>query len=511
LAATGQLSALVNLNVSPQRIEDFSRVAKEAEAARRQAEIARKQAEIVREAEIARGRAEFEGKQAELLRKQAEFAQKNAEIERARIAAEIARTELRKKEFPGAITADANVNQRIREAEIARAELINREAEIGRAAAEAASARKEVEVAQIEVELTRNAFEKAATIETVATHAELTDTATTMSSEIMGKQSVLFATNRHIKPGDFKLDAVTYDRSQITTYGEAVVSIPRSHRVGMTERPGRSFVLWKETEDQGKHFVIQELSTLQDSEFLKRLGSGGDTTLVFVHGYNVAFADAIYKAAQIAFDANFDGPVMAFSWPSAGSILGYVRDNNSARFSAPQFLNTLRTLREQFPNQKIVLVAHSLGTDLVTEALHQASLSGDKLNISELVLAAPDIDKDLFASRAKQIKQIAGNVTIYASSADKALLASKTGAWASRIGFVEEKGPNLIDGMEVIDVTAVGDSMLELNHGTFSGNRSVLDDLGRIIKTGTRPPHVRSPTLRPMPDNRNVQYWMYPR
>ena len=40
---------------------------------------------------------------------------------------------------------------------------------------------------------------------------------------------------------------------------------------------------------------------------------------VFIHGYNVAFDDAIYRTAQIAYDLSFDGPPILYSWPSRAS------------------------------------------------------------------------------------------------------------------------------------------------------------------------------------------------
>jgi esterase/lipase superfamily enzyme len=175
-------------------------------------------------------------------------------------------------------------------------------------------------------------------------------------------------------------------------------------------------------------------------------------------------------------------------------------------------LEVLQLVRAQAPQKKLIIVAHSLGSDVVVETLQRARLSGIHLNISELVFAAPDVDKDLFMSKAEDIKEVAGNVTIYASSADKALLVSKRKASGSRMGYIEAgQPPNFVKGMETIDVTAVGDDMLALNHGTYSGSRSVLDDLGRIIASGTHPPHVRSPTLRSMPDREHTDYWMYPR
>jgi len=99
---------------------------------------------------------------------------------------------------------------------------------------------------------------------------------------------------------------------------------------------------------------------------------------------------------------------------------------------------------------------------------------------------------------------------MYASAADKALLASDKKSWGTRLGYISATGPILVDGVETIDVTAVGDDILGLNHGTFSGSRVVLDDLGRLIVSGIHPPGVRTPTLRAAPNTINPKYWVYP-
>ena len=167
-------------------------------------------------------------------------------------------------------------------------------------------------------------------------------------------------------------------------------------------------------------------------------------------------------------------------------------------------------MTEEIQKKKIYVIVHSLGNQILVDALQQAALSKVSLNISELVMAAPDVDKDVFMSKAAQIKSVAGNITMYVSSADKALLASDEKAWGTRMVYIDANGPNLVDGVETIDVTAVGDDMFGLNHSTFSGSRSVLDDLGRLIVSSTHPPGVRSPTLRFMPDKVHTKYWMYP-
>jgi esterase/lipase superfamily enzyme len=57
-------------------------------------------------------------------------------------------------------------------------------------------------------------------------------------------------------------------------------------------------------------------------EDLTRAKSNPDEALVFIHGFNNSFEDALRRAGQLAYDLRFDGPVFAFSWSSEGSFLG---------------------------------------------------------------------------------------------------------------------------------------------------------------------------------------------
>lgn len=138
--------------------------------------------------------------------------------------------------------------------------------------------------------------------------------------------------------------------------------------------------------------------------------------------------------------------------------------------------------------------------------MQQAALS-QTLGITELIFAAPDVDRDVYLQRANQIKAAAGAVTLYASSTDLALLASMKKAQSkSRMGFVTQSGPTLVPGIETIDVSAVGSEMFALNHSTYSTSRAVLDDIGRIISSSAHlkplqrtPLYARCPTrpIRP--------------
>jgi hypothetical protein len=64
--------------------------------------------------------------------------------------------------------------------------------------------------------------------------------------------------------------------------------------------------------------------------------------------------------------------------------------------------------------------------------------------------------------------------------------------------------------MDSIDVTALGDDLFALNHGVFSTSRVLIDDIGRLLLHGTRPPDLRTPELLRVPETPPTKYWKYP-
>ena len=59
----------------------------------------------------------------------------------------------------------------------------------------------------------------------------------------------------------------------------------------------------------------------------------GRKVLVFIHGFNTRFEEAVYRLAQIVHDARVDVEPVLFTWPSGGSITDYVYDRDSAMYS----------------------------------------------------------------------------------------------------------------------------------------------------------------------------------
>ncbi len=332
-----------------------------------------------------------------------------------------------------------------------------------------------------------------------------------LSKKIKGVVPVYFQTNRVVKDGEEPLlKQVTYERSPAPTFGVVEVSIPIAHKLGKIELPQTNFLGFVEAEDTGKHFTVLRASKLTREQFVAGMANDKKSLMLFVHGYNVSFSNAAFTSAQIAFDVNYEGRVVMFSWPSKAGLLDYDYDRESAVISSDALFDLLKTIKNETDITRIVVIAHSLGSEVVIGALHQASLTATKLGITELIFAASDVSRDMYLQRAEQIKASAEKVTLYASSSDRALLASlKKAQSGTRMGYVLKEGPTLVPGVETIDVTAVGADMFALNHSTYAKSRAVLDDIGRLLLKSDHPPHERTTTLERRPDKKNIKYWLY--
>ena len=323
-------------------------------------------------------------------------------------------------------------------------------------------------------------------------------------------QPVLYVTNR-VRKTDASLanqfPEFTYERTQELTFGSAVIRVPENHKFGHIEKPELKWyegmpVL--EEEDRTRHFTMPDLRVLTKEEFLNRISTNQTSSaLLFVHGFNTGFRDALEELAQIAFDTNYSGVAIAFAWPSRGAIdvevqpvealVAYNYDRESAKYSQDSFLEVLRLLRTSAHVSKLYVIAHSMGNQLVINAIDQASCGGERLSITEMVLAAPDVDWDLFKLSGYRLMAAASGITLYASAADKALAFSVKWNGQSRAGFIPEPGrPFIFPGILTIDVTALGDDMFGFNHDTYRTKRSVLNDIGQIVTDGKHVSEIRS-------------------
>ncbi len=292
-------------------------------------------------------------------------------------------------------------------------------------------------------------------------------------------------------------------------YGICQVSIPKDHRIGELESPSVLRLEFRETPE--RHVMILESRALPPDEFFHHVqdsvaASSRRELLVFVHGYNVAFDHAVRRTAQIAYDLQFKGPAVCYSWPSHGGLLQYAADETNVEWTVPHLKQFLTELREKSGANAINLVAHSMGTRALTNALRdfaRESQASDTL-FHQVVLAAPDIDAEVFRrDLAPAMTKIAGRVTLYASSNDQALRVSRKLHAYPRAG---ESGENLVvaPGIDTIDVSAVDTSLL--GHSYYGDNDSIITDLFHLVHDAL-PPHLRA-GLHPA-TYAGLPYWIF--
>jgi len=146
-----------------------------------------------------------------------------------------------------------------------------------------------------------------------------------------------------------------------------------------------------------------------------------------------------------------------------------------------------------------------MGSRLVAETM--ASLvppaDPDAARLRQLIFAAPDIDAATFKDFAAVFNAKADRITLYASSDDLALRASKLVHKYPRAG---ESGLDLVivNSIDTVDATTVDTSLL--GHSYYGDNRSVLADLFELIRRGS-PPQERFGLV---PKERyGSRYWLF--
>ncbi len=313
---------------------------------------------------------------------------------------------------------------------------------------------------------------------------------------------VFYGTNRAPAP-DFarqppgeRFGGVSSDR---ITYGTASISIPKRHVPGELESPRWYLLEFKE--DPRQHVVLQDVVRLPAAGFhaalAKRVGqSKGGNAFVFVHGYNVAFRDAARRTAQLAYDLRFDGAPIFYSWPSQASLGGYFADEGAIAKATPLLERFLADVADRSGARNLYVVGHSMGTRGVTRALrdlvaHRPDLRG---RFRGIILAAPDIDARVFREQlAPALRQAGRQVTLYASSEDLALKASRQVNGAPRAGDTSE-GVVLVDGVDTIDVSGVDQSVLA--HSYFMESDKVMEDIREMLRSQL--PAAQRKPLRPV-------------
>ena len=284
---------------------------------------------------------------------------------------------------------------------------------------------------------------------------------------------VLIATNRLKKTANFGCDDENFgvDFDKIISYGFCNIKVSKLHEIGNISSP--------KDNKENDNFKIINSQNFSELEFFNELKNNSITPLVFVHGFNVRYKEAIFRASQIAYDLKYQGPIILFTWPSGAkdgffeeAMLNktYELNAQNVKSSIEPFVKFLEGFKKN--NIKINLMIHSMGHQLALEAINKISKnSSQEILINELFLNAPDYEAQGFKSIVSNIKKITNHITIYCSTNDKAMIASKIFNKNDRLGACAN-----IDEIDVINVSGIDDSSMGLGHGYYS-SRSIIGDM----------------------------------
>lgn len=298
-----------------------------------------------------------------------------------------------------------------------------------------------------------------------------------------------FATDRNATGNPAASKAFGAARSSAVSYGTADVSIPRIHEMGRLESP--SILRLEFREDPEKHIVLLAVNITSADQFFVNVSerlrtSQKSEAFVFVHGFNVTFEDAARRTAQISYDLGFKGVPVFYSWPSQGETLKYIVDEQNMEWAQANLKTFLLDFLTRSNAENVHLIAHSMGTRGLTRAV--ASLLEEhptlRPRLKQIILAAPDIDADVFRRDIAPAMLRAGqSVTVYASSEDVAIEASRKVHGSPRAG---DTGPGLVvlPDMDTVDATGVDTGFLK--HSYYGDRESILADMFYLIGDGKR-------------------------
>ncbi len=245
-----------------------------------------------------------------------------------------------------------------------------------------------------------------------------------------------------------------------------------------------------------------------------------EQVLVFVHGYDTSFDDALRQGARFATELGFDGAVIIYSWPSTDDPRGYRTDALRADGAVPHLAAILRLLADSTNAKAVHIAAAGLGARTALGAIRynlksspadptgngaadtratdtratdtrttdtratdtRATDSGANgtgtpartataSKLGQLLLIAPDMDRVGLTKVAAEIASAVAGITLYASANDRALAVTRRDAGlVPRAGDVVENGPLLSPAIVTVDVTPASGERIA--SGTDLGSQS---------------------------------------
>ncbi|MGB4850218.1 MAG: alpha/beta hydrolase [Saprospiraceae bacterium] len=335
----------------------------------------------------------------------------------------------------------------------------------------------------------------------------------TNKEEKGGKAVLFYGTNRN-RTNSKRVNNYYGDMISDLQYGYCEVTIPRGHIQGDIERP-RNFLVFELPENDSKHIVLSRIKELTEKQFLDTLNQSINnlpvkSAMIFIHGYNNTFAQAARRAAQIAWDIPFNGLSGFYSWPSSGKTVDYLGDVERADATIPLLEQFIEGIILKTGIEKLHLIAHSMGNRLMTVTINNLSNKpalAERLKIiHQIVLAAPDLDQDVFMNTIlPRFSTLGHRRTLYSSDKDSALQLSEfLRGGRPRLG---DAGDNLFvaNGVDTVDASNIKSSGNQ--HSYIFDTKELLADLYYLLHNEFPPIDRR---LQARIKNK-LTYWLFPK
>ena len=299
------------------------------------------------------------------------------------------------------------------------------------------------------------------------------------------ERTILVAASRAPAPAP---DFFTETRSDQTNYSKLVISIPPAREIGEVRYPKGQDV------DPNTQFLVSSAVRLKGKQaFVRAINEEAGKRavddrqgFVFVHGFNTNSAEAVIRATALAEDTGREGVEIVYSWPSAGSVLKYLDDRESALFARGSFKETLAAMSESRLTNYLV-VAHSMGNFVAMDTMRELAQQNQKTvlrKIRALILISADLDIDVFRTQAQPVLAQGIPIILLTTNDDLALsLSSKLRRQGDRVGDI--KSVSELGGLKVavFDLTNVksGDP---LKHFKIGSSPEVLKFLKSLHQSG---------------------------
>lgn len=300
---------------------------------------------------------------------------------------------------------------------------------------------------------------------------------------------ILVATTR--RPADDARRFYSGERGTAISFDRIQVSIPpdRNRKIGEIQWPTEV------APDPEHEFTVRRTEKIGSESdilrWLRRSRTAKRHELIFVHGFNTTYSEAVFRFAQLVHDGGIDAAPVLFTWPSRGDVFEYLYDKESANYSRRALEELILQSARSSDVADVTIIAHSMGCWLTVEALRSVAMRSDEIpqKIRNVILASPDLDVDVFRRQWVEMGPRRPHFTIIASKNDKALeISRRLSGGVERVGgsdVTPYRAMLMKLGISVVD-TSNFDVNDPLGHTSFAESPDIVAILGRQISDGQR-------------------------